>query len=581
MQYGISKATVRNWEKLNTQADGRLTSRANKSKSPKRILPLEYFRDNDNVTAVQQILDKIDEHKTDITSAILSLGIGLLKRAGLYEKRHVANVLKDYADTDIIPELVTADLPNNEYDILGLVYQSYLREGQKNSTGSYYTPQKTAENMIKNFDFSNGQTFFDPCCGSGSYLLAVPANNPNQIYGTDNDRTAVLTAKINLLLKYRSFEFIPKIYCLDFLAGNSVTQQHTIFEKKFDYIATNPPWGAADKYNSDTAEITSKETFSLFFVKAHNQLKGNGIIRFLFPESVLNVKTHKDIRKYIIDTAGLVSITKYEDMFSGVTTKYVDIECGNGADKEQFMFYSKGIGRMISVGTIYETENLNFNLLSDEDISIVQIVKGRGKYFLKNSIWALGIVTGDNKGKLFEEYHNGMEKIYTGKEIQPFILKPARYYILYDRNNLQQTAKEEIYRASEKLVYKFISNKLVFAYDDSSALFLNSANILIPNIPSVSIKAVLAFLNSELFQFMYMKLFGEVKILKGNLMELPFPEISEKENNTLTKLVNDILNGEETKKKDVEEYVFSIYGLAKEQIDYVRRTVNGKIDCIT
>ncbi len=325
-------------------------------------------------------------------------------------------------------------------------------------------------------------------------------------------------------------------------------------------------------------EITSKETFSYFFVKAFEQLKKNGSIRFLFPESILNVKIHKDIRKYILEVAGLVGITTYEDMFAGVTTKYIDIECGNNANEKQFMLYSKCNKRSVDIQTVYETENLVFNLLSDDDISIVRIVKNRGKYNLSNSIWALGIVTGDNKGKLFSECLDGMEKIYTGKEIQPFILKTAKNYIKYDRSGLQQVAKDEIYRAPEKLVYKFISNKLVFAYDDSSSLFLNSANILIPAIPSMSIKSVLAFLNSSLFQFMYIKLFGEVKILKGNLVELPFPEITQAENDTLTELVDEVLNGNIAAQKVIDDYIFEIYGFSKCQIEYIRRIVNGKFD---
>jgi hypothetical protein len=171
-----------------------------------------------------------------------------------------------------------------------------------------------------------------------------------------------------------------------------------------------------------------------------------------------------------------------------------------------------------------------------------------------------------------------MEKIYTGKEIQPYRLKPAKNYILYDRNTLQQVAKEEIYRAPEKLVYKFISNQLVFAYDDSASLFLNSANILIPAIPSMSAKSVMAFLNSSLFQFMYKKLFGEVKILKGNLMELPFPEITEAENNHLTRLVDAVLNGDDSKMEAIEDLIDSIYGLNDNQITYIQRAIHGKDD---
>ncbi len=153
--------------------------------------------------------------------------------------------------------------------------------------------------------------------------------------------------------------------------------------------------------------------------------------------------------------------------------------------KEKFSVCMGGKRRTVDIKTIYETENLIFNLLSDDDLSIVRIVKDRGRFSLQNSIWALGIVTGDNKRKIPPKCHDGMEKIYTGKEIQPYVLRPAQNYILYDRAKLQQVAKEEIYRAPEKLVYKFISNKLTFAYDDSASLFLNSANILIPDIPSL------------------------------------------------------------------------------------------------
>lgn len=576
MQYSISDATIRNWRKLNIKSTNRLTARANKRKSLKRVVPLEYVSNKENIAFVQTILEYIDENNIDIMSAILSLGISLLKNAGIYKKQCVAATLNDYSNIPIIDNLVTVSLPDDEFDILGLIYQSFLQEGKKNIIGSYYTPQKIAHNIIKNFDFSNGELFLDPCCGSGAFLLSVVVSNPNQIFGIDNDRIAVLISKINLLLKYKDFDFSPQVYCFDFLMGHSITQQSFVFEKKFDYIATNPPWGAMGNNYEHSYMISSKETFSWFFVKSFDQLKDGGVIRFLFPEAILNVKAHKDIRKFILDVAGLVSITAYNDMFSGVTTKYIDIECGSGVDKQKFAIYADGGMRIVDISTVYETENLIFNLLSDNDVSIIRAIKDKGRYSLQNSVWALGIVTGDNKKKLSSECHANMEKIYTGRDIRPYALGPARNFILYDRSAFQQVAKEEIYRAPEKLVYKFISSKLVFAYDDSASLFLNSANILIPAIPSMSIKAVMAFLNSSLFQFFYKKLFGEVKILKGNLIELPFPEISDEENNQLTMLVDEVLDGNSSKQEIIENYIFSIYNLTDNQIAYVRRTVDGK-----
>ncbi|MCM1044226.1 MAG: N-6 DNA methylase [Candidatus Gastranaerophilales bacterium] len=573
----VSKATIRNWEKLHTKAAGRLTSRANKRRSTKRILPWESISNKENVALIQTVLEDIDEHGLDIMSAIFSLGISLLKSAGIYEKRHVRAVLSEYADIAVVGHLAASCLPDNEFDLLGLIYQSYLQEGKKNTIGSYYTPPPITHNMTKNFEFSKGKLFFDPCCGSGAFLLSVAATNPCQVFGVDCDKIAVLIAKINLLLKYREFDFYPQVYCLDYLTSDSVMHRHPVLEKRFDYIATNPPWGAMETdIPSVIPVITSKETFSCFFVKAYGQLKKDGIIRFLFPEAILNVKVHKDIRKFILDTAGLVSITVYEELFSGVTTKYIDMACGLGADQNAFAVYAGHNKRTVDRRTIYETENLVLNLLSDEDLAIVRLVKEKGCYSLQNSVWALGIVTGDNKHKLSAECLAGMEKIYTGKEIQPYVLRSAKNYILYDRNALQQVAKEEIYRAPEKLVYKFISNKLVFAYDDQASLFLNSANILIPAIPSMSAKAVMAFLNSPLFQFMYQKLFGEVKVLKGNLMELPFPKISERENDKLTALVDGVLQGDLAKVGEIENYIFALYGLTDDQITYIRRGIDGR-----
>ncbi|OUO94303.1 TaqI-like C-terminal specificity domain-containing protein [Cloacibacillus sp. An23] len=574
----VSDATVRNWEKLKTTLIGRLTTRANKRKSQKRFIPLEYNCNKDNIPFVQGILEYIDANNLDIMSSMYSLGISLLNNAKIYNKQHVKSTLKEYEYVDVVDELTRLKIPDDEFDILGLIYQSYLQEGQKNIIGSYYTPQRITHNLTSRFDFSNGELFLDPCCGSGAFLLSVKVKNPNQIYGIDNDKIAVLISKINILLKYKDIEFIPHIYCLDFLMGNSITQRHPVFEKRFDYIATNPPWGAMRDNYKYIETITSKETFSYFFVRAYAQLKKGGIIRFLFPQAILNVKIHKDIRKFILNTAKLASITIYDDMFSSVTTKYVDIECGSNANNEIFYMYTNTEKRAIAIKTVYETENLIFNLLSYEDISIIQCVKNKGKFSLTNSTWALGIVTGDNKGKLSSKCFCGMEKIYTGKEIQPYFLSPAKNYILYDRANLQQVAKEEIYRAPEKLVYKFISNKLVFAYDDSASLFLNSANILIPAIPSMGIKTVMAFLNSTLYQFLYIKLFGEVKILKGNLNELPFPEITQEENDNLTLLVDEVLSGNRFKREVIDNYIFSIYGLSGKQITYIRSVINGKFN---
>lgn len=568
----ISTTTRKNWNKLNTNIKNRLTKRANKCMSKKRFVPVEYFSHQKNVFPVQEAIAFIVQEKYPTEDVIYTLALAMLKKKGILDKDNVKTVLSDYS-FNLIQKIMNIEWPEDERDLLGIVYQSLQYEGDKNKKGSYYTPEAVARNMILNLDFSQGQLFLDPCCGSGAFLLMLDNVSPDRLYGLDNDPIAVFIAKINLLVKYSNQNFIPNIKCVDYLKEQNNSKMAL---EDFDYIVTNPPWGAVSEEKKDIPEITSKESFSYFFVKAFTQLKENGIIRFLFPKSVLNVKVHKDIRRFILENCCMDSFTLYDDNFTGVVTKYVDIECSKRTPESNVSLYRNGDTEQIHIEAFYETKNFVFNFLDSEDIAIVRQVKNTGKYSLANSVWALGIVTGDNKTKLISSPSEDLEAIYTGKEIMPYTLMEAKNYILYDRSQLQQVAKEEYYRADEKLVYKFISNKLTFAYDNQRRLFLNSANILIPNIPGMSIKTVMAFLNSELYQYLYVQMFGEVKILKGNLLELPFPEISSEQDKTISNIVDEIILGNK-KPKDLQQKIYAVFGISKEQLKHIKRSLYGTV----
>lgn len=94
----------------------------------------------------------------------------------------------------------------------------------------------------------------------------------------------------------------------------------------------------------------------------------------------------------------------------------------------------------------------------------------------------------------------------------------------------------------------------------------------------MSVKTVMAFLNSPLFRFVYLRLFGEVKILKGNLLELPFPAISEACDKALSALVDQVLKGDIDKERTIEDIIFALYGFDREQIQHIQDVVDGKID---
>lgn len=576
MNASVCLATEKNWKRLGVDVSNKLTKRANKQLSQKCFLPYEYFENSQNIKAVSNIVDFILENKIEVFTAIYTIAIKQLIEADICNLPHVQKVLDSYA-CEMNRELFNFDIPQDERDLLGIIYQSISFEGDKNKKGSYYTPRKITERMTQQVALKKQQSFLDPCCGSGSFLLSINGN-PNQLYGTDNDYIAVFICKINLLLKFHNDVFEPQIYYCDFLQDGLFKENIPVLNKRFDYIITNPPWGALCNENN-IYEIDSRESFSYFFVKSFSLLQQNGHIRFLFPESILRVKLHRDIREFMLKNGSIESITLYDDLFSGVTTKYIDIQMTNQESTDDIKLYSKkGLIKNVNKNSFYSTENLVFNFQNDIDLDILSQVKGKGIYSLKDSIWALGIVTGNNKEKLSTEKTEASEPIYTGKEILPYVLKKPTKYIVYERANFQQVAKDEIYRAEEKLVYKFISNKLVFAYDDNKSLFLNSANILIPKIPNMSIKTVLAFLNSELYQYLYSVLFAEIKILKGNLIELPFANISVQKDKEISSYVEKIIAGDKSQHNELQNLIYDVFEISEQQKMYIKEKISGTAD---
>jgi type I restriction-modification system DNA methylase subunit len=471
----------------------------------------------------------------------------------------------------------------NESDLLGLLYQCLQTEGEKNIKGSYYTPKKVVQSMVADIRLKPNDNVLDPCCGSSVFLLSIPDIKPEQIFGSDIDPVAIMISKINYYIKFPLTDEKPKIYEADFLEMPSLLSnqndnfQKNINDNSFDYIITNPPWrGVSTKSGFTSRYISSGEMFSLFLVKSFEHLSDNGKMRFLLPRSILNVKSHKDIRKYLLAKTDLKEIKLHPGSFSGVMTQYISLEADKNDDIENTFIISENNKRCeINKNSLNAENYYIMSAIDDNDKAIIDKVLAKKSYNLSNSIWALGIVTGDNKSKLFDEPRDNFEPIYTGKEIAPFKLKKAKKFVLYDRENFQQVAKDDIYRADKKLVYKFISKKLVFSIDDSKQLFLNSANILIPKIPNMSINAVAAFLNSELYQFLYQKMFGEIKILKSSLMALPFIEMTPEQNFEISKKVDNIMKSDVEDYSDIQNYVYNIFDIDEQQVSYIKGELYG------
>ena len=541
---------VRNTTIQNRSKQARLNS--------EHTIPTQNVKRQD-VIEFLQLLQNIDSSKEQI---LYSIGVSLVKKNNNPE---LQKFLSEY-DYEVIK---IANIPTDEFDLLGSAYQFLNTKMENLEKGSFYTGSEIAKDFVKDLDFSLGQIIFDPACGSGAFLFNSDAPS-EQIFGVDFDPIAIMIAKFNYFIKFPNAKY-PKLYSVDFFDWFSQNS-----DKRFDYIIGNPPYGAnIDLTKVPIKYVVSGESFSFFIEFCYKLLKENGLFRFLLPESILNVKRHTDIRDFILDHTNLTRIKQYTKKFSGVMSDVYMLQLDKGLSNN--VVFENATTTVIPKTLYKELKNHIFIHLSDEDVAIIEKIKQLKRYDLSTSVFGLGVVTGNNKKKLFQEQIPGSEPIYTGKEIvNKYKFLPPKNYIIFNRANLQQVAPDEIYRAPVKLVYKTINKYLKIVIDTTGSLTSNSANIFIPTIKGLNVYTVMALLNSNLYSYLHLKMFGGVnKIAKENLMALPLPGITNEQDKTIKELTLDAMERDDY--DSLQKYINeTIFGLTPKEIAYINDSVSEK-----
>lgn len=628
---GVSEATIKNWirhnyltpikkenstlfcqEEVNALQDKikngkieRLNKRANKRSSAKSFVPKEYVDEKKSDEWLIPIIEHIKTYSLKLEISIYYLALNILKQEQFvffnnndqllkfneanFKNVFLLKVFKEFYLNEINSsidksyyKLLDFNIPRQR-DVLGLLYQSIKSEGDKAKQGSYYTPKHIVDEIVFEYVKKDSKVL-DPCCGTGQFLLGLNGyiGKPNQIYGFDIDFVAVFICKLNLILAYKDQDFDPKIYHLNTLTDidyNSLFSGHDLPEG-FDLILTNPPWGLhftngiLGRLKCLYPQIVSLESFSYFLVKSISLLKPNGMLSFILPESILNIKVHNDIRRIVLSNTSILKIVKLGRAFTNVFTNAVRLDLKKQTVRDTSTEVIFNISYKVDQKRFLNNPDYIFDIdINNEDNKIIDKVYSKPFHLLKNNAeWALGIVTGDNNKFLQKEYGKGLEAIFKGKEVNKYFLEEPSNFISFEPEKFQQVAPVEKYRAKEKLIYRFISSKLVFAYDFEQKLTLNSANILIPRIENYPIKVVLALFNSSLFQFVYLKKFNTIKVLRGNLEELPITIFPSDVYQKIIDMVNAVLN----RKKDGHEIdllIMDLFNISQSEQDYIFQSI--------
>ncbi len=155
---------------------------------------------------------------------------------------------------DLIEGFSTISLGNQsvDTDVLGDAYEylvgKFADVTRRNKAGEFYTPRSVVKTMVEILDPQEGESIYDPACGTGGMLLAAidhvkqkggdPRTFFGRIYGQERNLTTSSVARMNLVL--HGIE--------DFQIAREDTLRSPAFTDgagglaRFDSVIANPPF---------------------------------------------------------------------------------------------------------------------------------------------------------------------------------------------------------------------------------------------------------------------------------------------------------------------------------------------------
>ena len=159
---------------------------------------------------------------------------------------------------DMIEGFSAVELGNNavDTDVLGDAYEylvgRFADVNRRNKAGEFYTPRSVVRMMVEILGPKEGESIYDPACGTGGMLLAAidhvkrqggdPRTFFGKIYGQEKNLTTSSVARMNLVL--HGIE--------DFQVAREDTLRNPAFTDgagglaKFDCVIANPPFSLKD-----------------------------------------------------------------------------------------------------------------------------------------------------------------------------------------------------------------------------------------------------------------------------------------------------------------------------------------------
>lgn len=164
-------------------------------------------------------------------------------------------MLSDEILKDLIESLSVVPLGNHDADsdILGDAYEylvgRFADVTRRKKAGEFYTPRSIVRMMVEILDPKEGESIYDPACGTGGMLLGAidhvergggdPRTFFGRLFGQEKNLTTSSIARMNMVLHgVEDFQIVRE----DTLRNPAFTDSSTGGLATFDCVIANPPF---------------------------------------------------------------------------------------------------------------------------------------------------------------------------------------------------------------------------------------------------------------------------------------------------------------------------------------------------
>lgn len=324
----------------------------------------------------------------------------------------------------------------------------------KKLTGSYYTPDYLAEFVTSRVlaHFKNRKTalqILEPSVGDGSFIKAIEKNEllkKSQIKLTAIEKNGDELVKAEGICKLSNSEFIRQ----DFLEYDT--------KKRFSVILGNPPYIKKNRladsqltkcreihFAENLSEKSVKNLWAAFVVKSNKLLKDDGVLAFVLPSELLQVKFTEEIRTFLQAKFQRLEIFTFNDLM---------FEC-KGQDTMVLFAYKKH-----SEAGIFYSKIANENQIINEQINLTK----NDTLITSNVKWTHHILSSEEI-EFIEKIGNRLEKVSFYCNSKPGIVTAANNYFIVNKET------EEKYNLSQytaPIIQKglFVNGSVVFDEKD-------------------------------------------------------------------------------------------------------------------